>query len=459
MKSIYKYILGLLVVGLLVVGVLVMPFVVKNEVNKHIDSAKQSLNSNGVELTIVSEKGYISSTREIELKVTNGPLFRDYIVTNLTIDNPAYKALLRLIKKGTNKDAKQALKGITFKGTIRNSNLLLNKPVIELSLVKLSDKITSLVKENKKVSDIIFPMLAEKMITVYVTLDSNQNISQIIMKDINKNIKIDGKNINFQLVNNKLKLDVADNLIANYTIGKQSIKSEDFYIFTNGLSYKFEYLNKFNKSDSLHIDSFETKNDRFTLKIGNSDLSSNMADTDKKTLNINSACDIKDINFNRNGKSKLKLKKFAYTVNLSGLDRKWIDKASNSYKIRIFERTRVTQDTADALGKILNTGFKLNVKALLTSLTFMGVHLDKVDFLLNAELKENTYDVNDLGMINALLLNGSITMNKESLKELVSLNLNGSLEKFSKLAKKDGDKRIFNYSVKNGKIFLNGTKL
>ena len=450
MKSIYKYILALLVVG-----VLVMPFVVKNEVNKHIDSAKKSLTANGVELTIVSEKGYISSTREIELKVTNGKLFRDYIVTKLTIDNIAYKALLRFIKQGSNKEAKEAFNGMTFKGTIKNSNLLLNKPVIELSLVKLSDKIISLAEENKKASDIILPIIAEKMITFYVTLDSNQNISQIIMKDINKNIKIDGENINFQLVDNKLKLDLAENLVANYSLGKQFIKSDDFSILTSGLTYKFEYLNKFNTSDTLHIDNFEVINDSFTLKIGNSDLSSSIAETDKKTLNINSSCNMKDISFN--GYGQIKLKKFTYTVNLSGLDRNWVDKAGNSYKIGFFRRTMVSQETVNALQKILNIGFKLNVKTVLNSLSFMGVHLDKVDFLLNAELKENTYDISDRGMINALLLNGSITMNKESLKELVSLER--SLEKFSKLAKKDGDKRIFNYNLKNGKIFLNGTKL
>ena len=454
MKSIYKYILGLLVIG-----VLAMPFVVKNEVNKHIDSAKQSLNTNGVELTIVSEKGYISSTREIELKVTNGQLFSDYILTKLTQDNPSYKTWLRLIKESTKYEIRAILDGLTFKGTIKNSNLFLSKPEIELSLVKLSDKNMSFLKKNKKASDVIFPMLAEKMITFYVTLDSNQNISQIIMKNIDKNIKNHGKNINFQLVDNKLKLDVAENLVGNYSLGKQSIKSDDFSILTSGLSYKFEYLNKFNKSDTLHIDSFETKNDEFTLKIGNVDLGGSIADGDKKTLNIDTTCDIQDINFNGNG--ELKLKKFTYTVNLSGLDKDGVVKASSAYNKQTFKSTRVTQadtkETVDAVQKILNTGFKLNAKTLLNSFSFMGVHLDKVDFLLNAELKENKYTINDREIIKGLLLNGSLTMNKESLKQLVSKNR--SLEKFLKLAKKDGDKRIFNYNLKNGKIFINGTKL
>ncbi len=454
MKSIYLYI-----IGVLVVGAAAMPFFVIKQVDTKIQSEKQSLVASGVNFEIVSEEGYISSTREFELKITNGKKFRDYALTKFAEKNPNYRGLTELLQKNSEKDIRPALDGTTFTGTIKNSNLLLNAPLIELSLTKLSDEIMSHINNEVEAQKVIIPMLDEKMLTFYITLDSNEKISQILMKDIDKDIEDNGKTINFKLEGHELNLDITESLAGNYKVDKQSIKADKFYMQTKGVKYTFDYLTQFENRIDLHVDNFELEEDNVVFKVGNIDIKSDIKTADNNALKLDAKYTVKDIYFLE--RESLELDNFTFELGISELDKQSIVMASESYNKLALNANQTTQNDIEvlmeAMTNILNKGFKSTIETSLSGLIFQNKTFKNIDLILNLQVKANTYDINGFDMIKALVLNGTLTLNEDSLKEMVKLDR--SLERFAKLGKKEGNNMVFNYEFKQESLYVNGTKI
>lgn len=454
MKKIYLYI-----VVFLVVGVMAMPLVVKNQVNTQIETEKQTLISNGVELVILKEEGYISTIRDYELKIVDGKKFRDYIFAQLVKQNPYYKDLAILMKENSNKDIRAALDGTTFNGTIKNSNLLLEAPLIELSLVKFSDELMENLDKDKKVADVIKPILDEKIFTFFITLDENQNLSKVVMKDIDKTINENGEDINFKLKGHKLTLDIKDAIKGVYNIDTQSVTAKKFSMQTKGINYSFDYLAQFDNKALLHVDSFELKERKSTFKIGNIDIKSAIHEMNSDALNLDISYSIQDLYFKEQEIGKLD--NFTLDLDLSKLNKEGVVAASDAYNKITFKTTNITKEDikslTDSLQSILNKGFNTDIKSSLSGLSINKKTIEKIDLILNAKLKENTFNLNDSAMINALVINGSITLNQNNVDDI--LKLDRSLKKFIKLGKKEADKLVFNYEFKQGSLFLNGTKL
>ena len=451
MKSIYLYI-----IGILVVGAAAMPFFVKKQVDTKIQSEKQSLAASGVTFEILNEEGYISSTREFELKITNGKKFRDYALTKFAEKNPNYRSLTEMLQKNSEKDIRPALDGTAFTGTIKNSNLLLSAPLIELSLIKLSDEIMSHINNDTEVSKVIISMLDEKMFTFYITLDSNEKISQILMKDIDKNIENNGKTVKFKLEGHELNLDITESLAGSYKVDKQLIKADEFYMQTKGVKYSFDYLTKFENSTALHVDNFELKKDNVVLKIGNIDITNDRKTVENNTLKIDAKCTVKDIFFLE--KESLELNSFTFEFSISELNKQSVVLASESYNKLVLNTNQTAQkDLMAAMTKVLNKGFKSTIESSLSGLIFQNKTFKNIDLILNLQVKSNTYDINGFDMIKALELNGTITLNEESLKQMVILDKR--LERFAKLGKKDDNNMVFDYEFKQESLYINGTKI
>jgi len=447
------------IVGLLIVGAIALPLVIKNQVESQIEVNKQSLLKNGMELNIIKEDGYISTTRDYTLKIINGKKFRDYILEKFIQIDPNYKVFIELMQKNTKKNIRIALDGTTFSGTIKNSNLLLFPTKIELSLVKLSAKIMSGLKPNDKVSDNIKLMLNEKKITFFITLDSNQNVSQIIMKDIDEDIKDKGKVVNFKLKGHKLDLDITKSLKGSYTIDTQSVKSDRFEMQTKGINYTFDYLTQFQNDASIHVDSFSVLERKNSFKVGNIDIGTNVKDADNKTLKINVNYKIKDVYFKE--KMTAKLDSFVLNLDIFDLDKEGLVSVNEAYSKIALNSTSLTQKDIEALTngvqKILNSGIKAQINSSISNLIFKKTNLNKIDFKMNMMLNPNTNTLKGFQMIQAVEIDGSVTMNKSDVQEL--LKLDRSLERFAKLGKKDGDNVVFNYEFKKGSLYLNGNKL
>jgi len=451
MKKILLYI-----VGLLIVGVVAMPIIVKNQVEKQIKDTKQTLNEIGIELTIIKDEGYISSYREFEMKILNGRKFRDSALQRFAQKNPNYKGLIHLLQKQSENDIRPALDGITFYGTLENSNLLLNAPKIVLSLTKFSDEMMSNLYNNKQASKLVHSILDEKIFTFFITLDNNQQISQVIMKDIDKNINDNGKNINVKLKNNKLDIDIKDHVQGIYTLGEQSLKSKKFSLKTTGIQYKFDYLTQFKNRGNLHVNSIEFRENKGVVKVGNIDISSNSEISNINDLSVNIKYNVKDVYYQKY--ERVELDNLALSISLSGLDKDNIIHASNAYNKLTFKPKRNSMITLiTSLEKILNKGFKVDVTASLRGLSSTKLTLGDSDFILNLKVATNKYTIQSKDIINAVLVDGKLTVDEKHMNDIIKIDR--KLSKFAKLGKKQGSKIVYNYQFKQGTLFINGNKL
>ena len=445
----------LFIVCIVVIGVLAMPFVVKKQVLKQIDSEKQVLLKSGVELTVTKDEGYFSSFREFELKIINGEKFRDFVIKRFAEKNPNYKGLVELIQKQSNKDIRPALDGTTFSGNIKNSNLYLNAPLITVSLTKFSDEIMSGINGNKDISKLFKSILDEKLFTFFITLDSNQKISKIVMQDIDKDIKNNGETVNVKLKNHKLNIDIKESLKGVYTLEEESLTANKFLLNTKGIEYKFDYLTQFDNKGSFHLDSFKFKEQNNVIKIGNIDVS-NSIKTSNDTLSADVKYAIKNIFMKNN--NQFELANVTIKVNIFEVNKNGVVKGTEAYNELIFEPKQDSiEKLTSALEKVLNKGFKADIVASLSGMKFQNMIFDNSDFTLNLQVDKNSYKIDSDAMINALLINGKFTFDEKNIQDIIKLDR--SLKRFIELGKKNGSKIVFDYEFKQGILLINGKKI
>jgi len=445
----------LFIVCIVVIGVLAMPFVVKKQVLKQIDSEKQVLLKSGVELTVTKDEGYFSSFREFELKIINGEKFRDFVIKRFAEKNPNYKGLVELIQKQSNKDIRPALDGTTFSGNIKNSNLYLNAPLITVSLTKFSDEIMSGINGNKDISKLFKSILDEKLFTFFITLDSNQKISKIVMQDIDKDIKNNGETVNVKLKNHKLNIDIKESLKGVYTLEEESLTANKFLLNTKGIEYKFDYLTQFDNKGSFHLDSFKFKEQNNVIKIGNIDVS-NSIKTSNDTLSADVKYAIKNIFMKNN--NQFELANVTIKVNIFDVNKNGVVKGTEAYNELIFEPKQDSiEKLTSALEKVLNKGFKADIVASLSGMKFQNMIFDNSDFTLNLQVDKNSYKIDSDAMINALLINGKFTFDEKNIQDIIKLDR--SLKRFIELGKKNGSKIVFDYEFKQGILLINGKKI
>ena len=279
------------------------------------------------------------------------------------------------------------------------------------------------------------------------------------MKDIDKDIEDNGKTINFKLEGHELNLDITESLAGNYKVDKQSIKADKFYMQTKGVKYTFDYLTQFENRIDLHVDNFELEEDNVVFKVGNIDIKSDIKTADNNALKLDAKYTVKDIYFLE--RESLELDNFTFELGISELDKQSIVMASESYNKLALNANQTTQNDIEvlmeAMTNILNKGFKSTIETSLSGLIFQNKTFKNIDLILNLQVKANTYDINGFDMIKALVLNGTLTLNEDSLKEMVKLDR--SLERFAKLGKKEGNNMVFNYEFKQESLYVNGTKI
>lgn len=468
MKSIYLYIVGLLVV----VGVVSIPLVVKQKVDDSIKSEKQILLTKGLELTLTKEEGYLESMREFDLKVVNAKQFRDFLFDELVKMNSASKNVTEVFKKLSEREIRPAIDGTLFKGFIKNSNLLPGDLNIEFYLARLSDVAMNEVAKDKKLAGFMTPLLNKKTITFLVILDSDQNVKEISMRDIDHTIDDKRQVINFKLKDNKLNINSAERLSGVYTLGEQAFKTskkgtnKSFLVQTEGVNYKFDYLNQYDNEARFSLDNLLIEDKQYnrdsSFTMGHMSIESMIKPVDDTMLEANVGYSLSAINLN--DQNKFKLDAMDFKLNFKGIDKKGVITFAEGYnKILLASQisgqmsNNETQNIAVGLKKIINSGFNMNVESSLEGLSFEEISLGNIDLSIEGQLKENTYNMSASAAMNALKINGVLTMDEGDLKNLSKLNL--KINDLALLAKKDGDKVVFNFEVKEGHIVLNGTKL
>ncbi len=446
----------LIIVALFIVGALSVPLVVKKQVDAQIQNNKTILRESGVELDVTKDEGYFSSYREFKLKIVNGRKFRDFVLTRFVEKNPNYKGLTELLQKQSNNDIRPALDGTTFSGNMKNSNLYLTSPLIEISLTKFSDEIMSSIDGHDEVDDLMNSILKDKLFTFFITLDSDQKISQIVMQDIDKNIDDNGKTINVKLKNHKLDIDITKSLKGVYALGEQLISADNFMFDLKGLEYKFDYITQFENSNEIHINSIKFKESSSVVKIGNIDISNSIKASTDETLDADLIYKIKDIYANDN--QIFELDRLLFELKVLELDKKGVVNASKAYNELAFNPSQNSINIiTNSLQKILNRGFRADLVTSLSGLHFKNMSFDNANFKLNLKVDKNSYTLQSNDIVNALLVNGKLTLDEKNVKDIIKLDR--SFIKFAKLGKKEGSKIVFDYEFKDGKLLLNGKKI
>ena len=314
---------------------------------------------------------------------------RDSIVERILKQNPNYIGPIDFLKQVSKGDIRLALDGTTFKGTIKNSNLLLKSSEIELALVKLSDEFMKNINSNKDTFDAIQSMLDEKLITFFISLDSNQKISQIAMKDIDKTIVDRNNSINVKVEDHKLKLDTTESLIGTYAIGKYIIKAKELSFEMKNLNYKFDYLTQFDNNGVLNIDSFmfQESSESAALKIGNINIENSTQSIENNLLDASTTYSLKDLYFESPTMQKLELESFTFKLDVLGVDKDGIIEIDRIYsKFSPHDSNAQIELLMQTAQKILNSGFKTDIEAELSGLVFQEKTFKTVNLVLNADL-------------------------------------------------------------------------
>ncbi len=471
MKSRYWYIIGVF----LVIGVAIAPVIVKQNFLKKIEKQKKVFLNHGLKLTIIDERGYLESIVSFNLDIINGKKFRDYILDKPYFNDSTFSEFAKLIKRKSEQNIRPALDGTTFNGVIKYSNSLLKKTTIRLSLIRLSDELMKDVYKNKEAANLILPLLSNKVLTFFVTLNNNQRDAEIRMKNIDQALKLKNKEtIDFKFIGGKLKIDDSKRLIGKYALDNQLFKihekSKSLIFQTKGLKYKFDYLNQFDSKGSIHIDSFDFKGEKYSkttiFKFANLDIKSSIKTLKDDTLPIDISYVLNDIYF-KNQIKEFELKRASINIGVSGINKQDLLDYSSTYNAMILSGKKRTKNNMHTLmtafSKIINKGLKANVGFSLSKLKIQRFMLNDISLSLKSTLVNNTADLGNINkytirkLSKAMLVNGVLTMDKKDFELISSLNI--KLSKIAKLAKIQGDKAIFNIEFKQDSLFINKTKL
>ena len=461
MKPLYMYVAGALVVG----GVAVTPVVVKQNVTSSIEMDKVSLLKHGIELQILKEEGYFNSIRDFKLTIVDGKKLRDYLFSEVNKINPQYVQVTKMLQKNSDRDINPALDGTTFSGKIQNSNLLPEDVKVEMSLTTLSTEAMKGIKDDKETSDIIMPMLNNKVLTFYITLDTNKNLKTLSLKDIDQTIVDKHETIKFQMQGQKLDLEnSSDTISGNYTLAKQLVhvkgKYKDFSLENSGIKYSFDYTNQFQNSASFDLGSFtltESKRSRDShFKIQNAGIKSDV-NAVNNAANANVKYSIKNIDFKDRG--TFGLNDLQFDLGFKGLNKDAIVAISDAYSKMTFKRR--TRDDVKALTKgieqMINYGFDTTLNASISSMNVDKISLGNINFDFTGKIEKNTHKLNDSQLINALHVKGTIKLSEKDLETLAQKDR--QIKEFSSLAKKEGNRAVFNLEFTKGEMLLNGKKL
>ena len=256
MKSLKIFIIAILVVA----GVAITPLVVKKSVNETIEKERASLSQKGLKLDITKEDGYFSSVREFDIKVEDSKLFKDFILDELSKVESINTNLFEAMKAKANSGYKEVLEGMLFKGQMKNSNLFPQDSFLEFHLASLSDVIMTELKRKKDIYKIINPIFEEKILAFTLTLDSNQKLKSIFMKNIDKVIDNGSSSMGLVLEDNKLVFVDKEYISGSYSLKKCKTEIKSKYSNSdneiNNINYQFDYKDRFNNDVNLVRASF-----------------------------------------------------------------------------------------------------------------------------------------------------------------------------------------------------------
>jgi hypothetical protein len=475
-----KVILG----GIVLTALALAPLGIKNIVDTTIQSEKSNLNNKGILLSIDNSEGYLTTRRDFTITITDEVKFKEYFKNILVERYPIYEAFIDGFIKKDSKEFDEMLKGIVFKGNIKNSNINPSSDIeVYTYLDKSSDAIMSKIKADKESARVILPFFEKESLALNILFDSKANLKTLSLKDIDENIKTTSKSgkkteVKFQILGHRIVNNSNDKaIIADVNFDKINIdiKARDNVNFSfNEIKYNINYENQFINNGELGIKNISLKiDDNRNLQLGETKLASEGLVT-KGVYSANSTMSTSNFKF-KSKRMNASLDDLYIDLHLNDLDYKNIDELNNAYFVfqsasvnaRSSKDAKTKMETANKniireLTTLVHNGLSLKIDASLLGFKSKKLNLNMIDLKLDAKLDKNNLSIKTFSMMS--LLSSLSAIAKLEILEDDYNNLSSTLHPrmvklFSMYALKKNDKVIFNLDLKKGKIEVNGKKV
>ncbi len=457
-KTQKKFILTILIISVITVVILLIPYGISKYTDSILEQKKITLKDIGINFKIESSSGYLSSKRKVSFEVDNGRYLANYIYKSIKNKIPESKATLDTLFYDKGIDWEAILTGLKLKGVLVTDNLLIKKPKLTLSLKELSNEIMDEIKSDRKASKVILPFLDNDTLGCNITFDLlDEKIISFRLKDIDESIHEKKTRIKFQFFNpiyeNKSQTE------DKYSFSRLYASVKDRNDLVNIQIDNLDFLqNKYNDIDfntNLNIKNIlflvnERKNFKFTTE--NISIQDKIQPTNNE-INIEHKISVDDVNILVNNK-KISLQNLLFKFTINNLDKQSLTSIINDYNENDFNPDDINiENIFDLINYGANIQFDINTKKFIIDSNRLGNN----QFSANIKLSKNNFSKEDKNLdnlINNLNVFAELKIDKKTAKFLT--NLDKAFKTYFELSIKDGDYKIFQLSIKNAKITING---
>lgn len=431
-----KYILALVVMtGVMVFG---LPYIIKHSIDTIIENEQQKLNSKGMELIVVSHKGYFQSTREINIEFTDTVKVLDYIseITNLDIET---------IRNMTNNGF--IFSDISFKGVVTNSNLFSQTIKTKISLDKLPLELQENMAKNKQLDSFI------KSLLLNIEFDMEGNIGFMSLNDI----VIKENDFEVKMIKPELKIEknIYNTSIQNITL---NVNENDEYmlVYLDDITDTLRYVDEFNFEEKAKISKIKFNyQDRYTgadvqYESINNTIQTNAITKDEK-LNASLKYDMDNLFVSTQG-TDINIEKFVFNIDLNEIKEQPLRALNNS----LTNEYQFGKILVPNVQEIVNDGFTIDIDTNISNLQNTNIAAKEIGLNLKFVLAKN--DLNQYSRADKILENltvdGQISLDEETL-EKISLMM--PVAQYNTNIKEGIS--YFDIELKDSSLFVNGIKL
>lgn len=394
-----KYGLALIAIG----GIIAtsVPYFTKNSIENIINHKQNEFNINGIDLIVLKSTGYISSKRELLIKVEDSIKFIDFMTKTLELD-------IKILNNITNNG--DLLENLALKGIMLNTNIFPENIDVSLSIEELPKSFKMLMKKEP-----IFKKLIDSL-NLKLKIDADGNITYAGLNDIIINVD----DISAKILKPKIFINKNNYLTSIQDVTLKINGSNKFiYVNINDVKDDLNYENSFNLNEVTTIqnikfnyrDTNQSKNKKIIFTSGKNEIKVNFSSKNNE-LSMSTDYIVKDTTLYTNDIDTtiedLKLK-----VAFTGLKEEPIKELLN-YKSTELEVLDIAESR---LQEIINYGFSLNLESNIDNLKNnkpKKFEVKNINFNLVANIEKNNLNKNSTkkDILKNISLIGVIKMDK-----------------------------------------------
>lgn len=456
----------LIAASAVVIALASAPTVVSSFVDKEIENSKVLLEKNGFKQEILSKSGYFSSQRTFTLEVIDAAKVRDFLLEKLVERNAQYKVFAQSLQEAAPEEVNSVFNGLKFRGDMTNSNLLPSESTMSLILDRLPHGMHSELTNDKELSSVLLPLFTKGVFALDMSFDTRQKLKSLKVRDMKEKIKVDDVTLDVDTTNHVLSLNEEGGVVkGKIGVQKQNIgvNSDVFALKSNleNFMYDFSFKDDFNNQGTLDMGkyAFELKEMDMTttLSVGGLKASSTLEEVNNQ-LQMKAEYTFNDVLFSEE-MDAIKLKTLLAKLKMGGISSQKIKTLQNHYNA-LLVGTNVPSDEVlikDFVG-LINDGvtfdLSLGVKELSGIMALKDVSADT-----KLVIAKNSYSdkQSPLEIIALIDIASKIKIHKDDQAMLKSLAL--ATEEDFALGRVEGDFFVYDVTMKNGVVSLNGKPL